>query len=344
MKIPGQPKVSFVLGVLLLLLPLSIAPVSAQGDYFDVFPLNQWFGGAGIAVCRRTAYVTEFACIQASRSEAMVALAVANNLDDPEKLREAAHLAEVERALADGLCYQQRAARLDLCTDLDEDRYDPQVDPATFVHPIAAPNPFFPLVPGTTMIYEGETEDGSERIEVTVTDQTVEILGVTCTVVLDRAFLNGKLIEDTIDYYAQDANGDVWYFGEHSLEIEDGKVVSLAGSWIAGRDGAKPGILMKGDPQEEDVYRQEFLLTEAEDAAGVLSLTESVEVPFGEFDNCLMTEEFTPLQPDALENKFYAPGVGLVLEVDPDSGDRIELVDVIVEGGPVPARRKGRTR
>ena len=342
MNCPGKKCFWPIGGPMLCVVALSTALVSAQGDYFDVFPVNEWFGGAGISICRRTAHVTEFACIQAARSDAMVALAAANNLSDPEERPEALHLAVVERNLAEGECREQRAARLELCEDLEEDRYDPQLVAANFVHPIQVPNQFFPLVPGTTMVYEGETEDGEERIEVTVTDETVEILGVTCTVVRDRAYLDDELIEDTVDYYAQAANGDVWYFGEHSLEIEDGQVVSLAGSWIAGEDGAQPGILMKGDPQVGDVYRQEFLLNEAEDAAAVLSLAEEVEVPFGAFQNCLRTEDFTPLEPDALENKFYAPGVGLVLEVDPESGDRIELVDVIEEG-PVPSRR-GRIR
>lgn len=137
--------------------------------------------------------------------------------------------------------------------------------------------------------------------------------------------------EDTKDYYTQDQHGNVWYFGEFYKEFEGGVLVSLEGSWTAGVDGAKPGIIMKADPKKEDVYRQEFLLGDAEDMGKVLSIEEaSVEVPYGTLDEkVLKTSDFTPLEPDVQVSKYYAPGVGVVLEVKVNAdGDteRNELV------------------
>jgi hypothetical protein len=207
-----------------------------------------------------------------------------------------------------------------------EGTYDPIIDPADFVGGID--NPYMPLMPGTIFVYEGETEDGIETNEVYVTHQTKEILGVTCIVVWDRVWLDGELIEETYDWYAQDKDGNVWYFGEDSKEYEGGVVVSTEGSWEAGVDGAEPGIVMKANPQVGDSYRQEYYEGEAEDMAEVLSLTESVSVGYGDFDNCLMTKEWTALDPGVVEHKYYAAGVGEVLVVMVEGGtDRAELKD-----------------
>jgi hypothetical protein len=208
--------------------------------------------------------------------------------------------------------------------------YNPIINPADFVAEID--NPYFPLKPGTTFIYQGETEDGTERNEVAVTDKTKNILGVTCTVVWDKVWLEGELIEATYDWYAQDKGGNVWYFGEDSKEYENGKVVSAKGSWEAGVDSAKPGIIMKANPQIGNSYRQEYYKGEAEDMAEVLSLNESVSVPYGSFENCLKTKDWTPLEPDVVEHKYYAPGVGVVLEVMVEGGnEQVELIDIITE-------------
>ena len=141
-----------------------------------------------------------------------------------------------------------------------------------------------------------------------MTHNTKVILGVTCIEVHDTVMVDGELTEDTLDWFAQDSAGNVWYFGENSKELEDGLVVSLEGSWMAGVDGAKPGIVMKASPAVGDFYRQEFSLENAEDLAEVVSLNESVTVPAGTFNNCLETEETSPLEPDALEHKFYSAG------------------------------------
>ncbi len=203
--------------------------------------------------------------------------------------------------------------------------YSPTIDAAVFV--VGVDNPFFPLVPGTTFVYE--TPDGKERVETFVTRETKEILGVTCTVVRNREIEDGELVEDTFDWYAQDESGNVWYFGEETREYENGEIVSTAGSWEAGTDGAQPGIMMKADPQVGDSYRQEYLEGVAEDMGEVISLDESVVVSYGSFDGTVMTRDWTPLEPSVEERKYYARGVGLLLEVEGDGEEhRVQLVAV----------------
>jgi hypothetical protein len=228
-------------------------------------------------------------------------------------------------------CQAQSEVRLKICRVMGENAYNPVINPTDFVAVID--NPYFPLTPGTTYIYEGTTEKGNEHNEVFVTHNTKEILGVTCVEVRDTVTVDGVLVEDTLDWYAQDKDGNVWYLGENAKELEGGLIVSLEGSWIAGVDGAKPGIIMKANPQVGNLYRQEFALGVAEDMAKVLSLNESVTVPFppGSFTNCLKTKEFTPLEPDAVENKFYAPGIGNIQTVDVETGNHIDLIDIITE-------------
>ena len=166
--------------------------------------------------------------------------------------------------------------------------YDPEIAPANFVDEVD--NPYFPLTPGTTYVYEAETDDGTEHIEVEVTDATVEILGVTCTVVHDTVTLDEEIIEDTFDWYAQDVEGNVWYFGEASMEFENGIVRSTFGSWEAGVHCAKPGIVMLADPDVADTYRQEFYPCVAEGMATVNALDETIMVPHGTFNACLRTQ------------------------------------------------------
>lgn len=196
--------------------------------------------------------------------------------------------------------------------------------------PVVA-NPFLPLIPGKTLEYESETDEGTEATLVEVTSDTRVILGITATVVHDRVFLEDELIEDTFDWFAQDAEGNVWYLGEETCEYEEGECVSTEGSWEAGVDGAEPGIVMWADPGAHvgKTYRQEFYEGEAEDMAKVLRLNVPVEVPYGSFTGCLQTMDWTPLDPGTREHKYYCPGVGLVLEVAPSDGrSRVELIEV----------------
>lgn len=189
-------------------------------------------------------------------------------------------------------------------------------------------NTHFPLSPGTVWTYEEETEDGLERIIVEVLAERRQVAGITATVVHDRVFLNDDLTEDTFDWYAQDPEGNVWYLGEDSKEMANGQVLSTAGSWEHGVDGAMAGIVMPASPSVGQAYQQEFYEGQAEDRGKVVSLNESVTTPAGSFTNCIMTEDTTPLEPRVLENKFYCPGVGTVLELNVASGTRVELLTV----------------
>ena len=200
--------------------------------------------------------------------------------------------------------------------------YSVRIDPADFVAVID--NPFLPWTPGTTFRY-----GGAEQIEVTVTAETKTILGVPVTVVRDRVFERGALAEDTFDWYVQDRNGNVWYFGEQTAEYRDGQIVSTAGSWEAGVDGAQPGIIMLADPRAGDAYRQEYYAGQAEDLAEVVGPGQAITVPFGEFDDTLVTEEWTPLGPSVRERKTYARGIGLVEERTIQGGSSVvQLADV----------------
>ncbi len=211
-------------------------------------------------------------------------------------------------------------------TPLDE-AYIPVIVPADFSTTVD--NPYFTLEPGTTFTYEADTDEGKARIVTTVTNEEKQVMGVDVVVVWDREFLNDELIEETRDWYAEDKEGNVWYFGEATAELEDGVVVTTEGSWEAGVDGAQPGIIMKGNPKIGDSYWQEFYAGEAEDRADVLSLSETVTVPYGTFTGCLKTFDYTPLNSNAKENKFYCPDVGnITLELDMEDGERAELVSV----------------
>lgn len=192
-------------------------------------------------------------------------------------------------------------------------------------------NEFVAFETGKVFIYEGETEDGLETIKVTVTDVTKEIMGVITTVVSDTAWLDGELVEATNDWFAEDDQGNVWYFGEYSEEWEEGELIGTEGSWEAGVDEALPGMLMPAHPKMGMKYQQEYYEDEAEDMAMVINLDKTVEIDYGTFDGCLETMEWTPIEPGEREHKFYKPGIGLVMELKPKGGrEMVELVDIIM--------------
>ncbi len=278
--------------------------------------------------CTQTSSYARSACRQQASADYFTALGKCENLaSDSEKSRCRREAAQA-RAESLARCDEQYAARNDVCSDLGGAAYDPVIVPADFSTVID--NPYFPLTPGTTFVYECACADGVEHVEVEVTGETREILGVACVKVHDIVLLNGAVLEDTFDFFAQDSAGNVWYFGESTQEYENGLVSSIAGSWLAGIEGAKPGIIAPAQPIVEQVYRQEFLLGEAEDLAEPISLSATASVPYGTFSACLETEEFTPIEPDHLEQKFYAPGIGQVLTIDTTNGDRTELVEIRV--------------
>jgi len=204
--------------------------------------------------------------------------------------------------------------------------YQPEVDPANFV--VGIDNRWLPFLPGSRWVYESDTDEGVERIDVVVTDDAKTVMGIDVTTVRDTVTLNGRVIEDTWDWYAQDRAGNVWYFGEETKEYDEDGSVSTQGSWEAGVNGALPGIIMYADPQIGQAYRQEFHEGEAEDVAEVVRNGETTEVAAGRFEDLLVILEWNPIEPDALEEKLYARDVGPVLEQTVRGDDqRVELVE-----------------
>jgi len=211
--------------------------------------------------------------------------------------------------------------------------YEVSISPADFIDSNITGNTFFPINAGQTYIYEGENEEGIPvRVEEKYTDQTRSIMGITCVVVEFREYEDGELIEETFDWYAQDIDGNVWYFGEDVMDYEGGEPVGTSGSWEAGVDGALPGIIMPANPIEGFWYRQEHYEGEAEDVAQVLSLNETVTVAYGTFSNCLQTAEWTPLEPGIVAHKYYAPGVGMVRDVTVQDSSGFENLVEITSG------------
>jgi hypothetical protein len=198
-------------------------------------------------------------------------------------------------------------------------------------------NPYLPMRPGSRWVYR-ETEAGgpAQRVVVRVTRRTRRIAnGVTARVVRDTVTEGGRLVEDTFDWFAQDRAGNVWYLGEDTTEYEDGRPVSTAGSWEAGVDGARAGIVMLARPRPGRGYRQEHAPGVAEDRARVLSLDDQAQVPAGHFEDVLLTKEWNPLEPRVLEYKLYARGVGVVLAVSVSGGSgREELLRYEPGGRP----------
>lgn len=188
------------------------------------------------------------------------------------------------------------------------------VAPSDFVREVT--NPWFPLKPGSVWRYKGVKEGVKTTDVVTATPRTRRILGVATTIVHDVVSVNGKPEEVTNDFYAQDRHGNVWYFGEETEELNaKGEATSTEGSFEAGVEGARPGVLIPGQPKVGVVGRQEFLASEAEDHFKVLDRSAKVSVPFVSTEKALRTKEWTPLEPGVIDNKYYVRGVGTVREV-----------------------------
>jgi len=283
-------------------------------------------GKAASDFCQNTAQAALDACQDAAESAHTVALGKCSNISDPSARNDCRNQAAADFQDALQTCRDGFTSRQAACQKFGPARYDPVIDRANFVRHVT--NPFFPLPPGQTFVYEGQTPDGFTHDDFIVTHKTKVILGVTCTEVHDVVYLDGKLAEDTLDWFAQDKQGNVWYFGENTEELIDGRPSTLAGTFTAGINNDKPGIVMEGNSLVGDFYRQEFALATAEDNALVVSLNATVTVPRGTFTHCLKTLETTPLEPDARENKYYASGVGNVLTVDLQTGSKIKLVRI----------------
>ena len=283
-----------------------------------------------MGACSMTTAAALSACQSEKQDDYWIAVGNCHNLVDGKA--RATCMKKARNALSEGkqTCRTQRRARMEVCRAVGEAPYDPQINPAMFVNPAEigksiAPNPYFPLVRGRRLTYRS----GNETINVEVTSETRVIQGVTCAVITDLVEADGETIEDTIDWYAQDIHGNVWYFGELAENYVDGELNNLAGSWLAGVDGAKAGIIIRAVPRVGEVYREEFSLGNAEDMAETLKLDGSATVPAAACNgDCLVTKNFTPIEPGKFDNKYYARGIGVILSINLETGQRTELVRV----------------
>ena len=311
-----------------------------------LFALTGNSEGANGNFCTQTANALFEACEDEVESESFIDKAICINISNSKGRKEC--LDEREDALEEGnqLCQEQHDGRLDACKSLGEDRYDPDFKPALFDDPKNPnnPNPYFPLTIGNIWEYAGGTEFNT----LEVLNETKLIDGVTCIVVRDQVFKDGDLVEDTDDWYAQAKDGNTWYCGEEVKDFEsfDGdnpripELVSIDGSSKAGRDGAKPGIIFLASPAPDDVYLEEFSLGNAEDVTEILSTTyafgsnpeldqfvqQQLAERFCSDGDCVVTKNFSLLEPGIFARKYYGLGIGVFLEVE-NTGEVVQLVD-----------------
>ena len=237
-----------------------------------------------------------------------------------ERLLRSAVCVAIAAALAAGGCGGSSESALphgSEAVSLDAADFTTQID-----------NPYWPMKVGRRWIYrETDAEGAKRRVVVSVTPRTRSIDGIDARVVHDHVTEDGAVVEDTLDWYAQDADGNLWYLGEDTKEYENGKVKTTEGSWEAGVDGAQPGIILPAQPEPGLSYREEHYKGHAEDAAQVLALDAYARVPYGRFEHMLQTRNTSGIEPDVVEEKLYARGVGPVLEITVSGGsDRAELV------------------
>ena len=190
--------------------------------------------------------------------------------------------------------------------------YEPVLKPKDFVRVID--NPYFPLPVGRTLIYRGIKDGKTQTDRVHVTKQTKVLEGITATSITDVSTHNGKLLEKTTDWYAQDKQGNVWYLGEKTAAFLPNGKIDRSGSWQAGVNDAEPGIVMLAHPRVPRAYRQEYLKGSAEDTAWIVIRGGSVNTPLGNLRHTLTSLEFTRLEPGVIDQKIYAPGIGIVVE------------------------------
>jgi len=276
--------------------------------------------------CDKTTQTLNQACQLSARDDQKVGTAICLNIRDSNAAARCQD--DAQSAFDDALstCGDMQVVRQLVCRKLGGDPYDPVIVPSNFVRKIT--NPYMPFQPERWWEYRANLPDGTlERDRVEVLDDSRVIQGVTVTTVRDRVWMDGELVEDTLDWFAQDKAGNVWYFGEIAKELEDGVLVDIDGSWESGRGGGKAGIAIKAVPKIGEYYRQEFDPDNAEDMANAVDLDSHDQVPFRNGNPVLKTHEFSALDPGSDEYKYYEPGVGLLEEVDPGAGEVLRLVD-----------------
>jgi hypothetical protein len=329
--------------------PTLSAPAVAMAAFLDSTD-DDGYQAMGVGPCSSSAVLLRRACSIDRIDDRLEGRAFCADLADADQRMEC--LENLEDELADAVeeCGDVFDARLDVCALIGDAAHEPAFGPAfspNFVDPFeigasVTPNPYFPLVVGNSWTYEGsfydedEEEIVNETVVVTVLDRVKLIDGIPCLVVNDVVIGDNGTKEDTNDWLAQDTDGNVWYCGEISRDFElfegdspeEFELVHTEGSWKHGRDGAEAGILLPAQPEIGTLIRQEVLYGEAEDVIEIESLTGTETAPGASCTgNCLVTLDYSPLDPGAAENKYYAPGIGMIVEVDLESGDRLELID-----------------
>ncbi|MDH5454608.1 MAG: hypothetical protein OEY37_00970 [Gammaproteobacteria bacterium] len=319
--------------VLVAIALMSVPPVSA-GDRYEP------------SACKQTARTLYHACKYDVRDNYYETLANCQNLASLGERKACYRDADAERQDERAFCGDVKEARTEACEVLNEDRYD--TDPLLtndFIHPDQvpdefAPNPYVSVAAGHTYVLRAG-EEGGETVVVHVTDDTREILGVSCRVVVDIVVETSKddetgdveyeAVEVTDDWFAQTLAGDVVYCGEIARNFEDGVLRDLDGSFEAGLDFAKSGFLALNTPIWGLAHRQEFALGEAEDIIQYIDLGTAPSAEEGGnnanekyscgTDKCLKTFDFAPIDPESTEYKYYLPGTGFVLAVAMDDGE-----------------------
>lgn len=326
-----------------LLFPAFGAPAAADRAVDDLLAQGKFCSAAAQAVAR--------ACGNQTADDYWIAFGVCINEPDARDRASCFADAQAARDEATQLCAEQTKARFAFCAQIGEDRYDPEFEPASFdsnFTRLTNPNPYFPLTIGA----QWEFRSATQTTRVTVTSATKLIDEVRCIVVRDEVFEKGVIIEATNDWYAQAKDGTVWYCGEETASFDTfpgdrpqkPELVSIDGSFKADRDGDKPGIIFQATPTPGEVYVEESSLGNAEDGAHVLA----VDYAYGkrpELDqlvpaklatllcagNCVVTKNFSQLEPDVVERKYYAPGIGVFLEVELGTGEVVRLVKCNVD-------------
>jgi hypothetical protein len=319
----------------LALTMFSVCAVSTRADAKPMF-------------CSTTARMLFAACRASAADDTLVRKAVCLNVAASAARAVCLEQSDTERQDAVELCRGQRDTRLDTCKLLGEARYDPPIDPAAFDDPKnpTHPDPYFPLDVG----HRWEYRAGTETDVVEIVDETKLIDGVHCIVARDVVSREGQVAEATDDWYAPAKDGSTWYFGEETKDFEvfpvddplRPELTSIDGTFKAGRNGDKPGIIFLATPHVGDVYVEEASLANAEDVTQILSTTYSLGSGAPELDelvppdlaatfcsagDCVVTKNFSLLEPGIFARKYYAKGIGVFLEVEPDEQKAVRLVN-----------------
>jgi hypothetical protein len=328
-----QPKIHALPVVLILLASLCAATENAEARQKN-------------NACTRTSQLMRLACYAESRDDYLVEFAKCVNESERQERRECK--VEVNDSISEihEECAEQFSARQEVCDAIGEDPYDPEFEPENFesdLQNLMTPNPWYPMAVGNHWLLS----DGEESIDIEVLDEIKFVDDVNCFVVRDTVSVDGKLVEDTDDWFAHALDGAIWYCGEEVKDYEffDGDIpslpelVSIDGAFKVEREGARAGISFPANPAVGDVYRQEFSLGDAEDVAEILSTTYSygndpdldIAVPadLAEFlcnDDCVVVLEYSPLEPGEFGRKYYSRGIGFFLETVPDEDEAVQLV------------------